>query len=155
MQWSLQQINLGGKTSGPKAVGDPFVSVFNGQEHFAYRAEGGAIWDAWYDPGSNHWNLQEINLGGNTGGALAQVGPSVGVYNNQQHFVYVSGPPNPFSGPEPAIRRPDRFGTPGTTETATGACRRSTSAAAPLVLKACTRPRSSPCRGSNKVRPFA
>lgn len=71
MTWSLQQVNLGGNTNGPKAVGDPFVSVYNGQQHVAYRAEDGAIWDAWFDPGGNSWNLQKINLGGDTDGVLA------------------------------------------------------------------------------------
>jgi hypothetical protein len=87
MRWNLQKINLGGKTTCPAAVGDPFVSVYDGQQHIAYRGSGGAIWDAWYLNGG--WNRQQINLGGNTTGKAATRAPFVGVYGNQQRFVYV------------------------------------------------------------------
>ena len=64
--WHLQQINLGGMTRGPAAVGDLFVSVYNDQQHFTYRDQGGNLQDAWY--GTNGWHLQQINLGGMTKG---------------------------------------------------------------------------------------
>jgi hypothetical protein len=89
MTWNLQQINAGGNTQGPKAVADPFVSVFNDQQHVGYRDAQGTIWDAWYDHGTNEWNLQQINAGGNTTGPAASAGPCIGVFNNQQHFAYV------------------------------------------------------------------
>jgi hypothetical protein len=88
MTWNLQKINMGGNTNAPQAVDDPFVSVYNGQQHVAYRDQGGVIWDVWWDGAS--WRPQQINLGGQTSGVAATVGPSVGVYNQQQHFCYVA-----------------------------------------------------------------
>ena len=89
--WKLQQINLtGGQTpDGPPAVGGPFVSTYNNQQHFAYVDSSGTIWDSWWD--GNGWNLQQINgAGGQTpDGPPAVGGPFVSVYNNQQHFAYV------------------------------------------------------------------
>jgi CubicO group peptidase (beta-lactamase class C family) len=86
--WSLQQINAGARTKGPAAVGDPFVSVFGEQQHFVYLAAAGAIEDAWYDSGTNSWNLQQINLGGVSAGGAAAGDPFVSVFGEQQHFVY-------------------------------------------------------------------
>jgi hypothetical protein len=89
-KWNLQQINSGGKTTGPAAVpgGGPFVSPFNDQQHFAYLDSAGTIWDAFWN--SDSWNLQKINMGGKTAGPAAAPGggPFVCVYKQQQHFAY-------------------------------------------------------------------
>ena len=100
--WNLQQINLGGKTDAPQAVGDPFVSVFFAaqqvlQQHIAYRDNAGAIWDCFYDSQSDGWTKQQINLGGITHGPAAVTDPFVWVYSaadgsTQQHFTYLPGP---------------------------------------------------------------
>lgn len=87
-KWNLERINLSGKTRGPAAAGDPFVSVFGEQQHFVYRDSNGTIQDAWYDSGGNRWGLQQINLGGLTTGPAAGGDPQVSVYGTQQHFVY-------------------------------------------------------------------
>ena len=87
-RWSLQQINAGGLTTGPAAVGGPFVCDFNQQQHFAYRDGAGVVWDSWYDGPNNKWNLQQINAGGLTPGPGAIAGPFVWVYGQQQHFSY-------------------------------------------------------------------
>ena len=42
------------------------MSVYNDQQHFTYRDQGGNLQDAWY--GTNGWHLQQINLGGMTRG---------------------------------------------------------------------------------------
>ncbi|MGB8899950.1 MAG: hypothetical protein WCC90_12295 [Methylocella sp.] len=57
MSWKLQKINNGGNTSGPAAVQVPFASLYKSQQHVAYRDSAGNIWDSWYDPSSNNWNL--------------------------------------------------------------------------------------------------
>ena len=64
--WKIQQINrAGGQTpSAPPAVGGPFVSVYNNQQHFAYPDSFGTIWDSWWDGDNAIWNLQQINTGG-------------------------------------------------------------------------------------------
>ena len=85
--WSLQQINMSGVTSGAAAVGDPFVTVFGDQQHFVYRDSTGTLQDVWYDSGGNTWSLQQINLGGVTKGPAAGGDPCVSVFG-QQHFVY-------------------------------------------------------------------
>lgn len=54
--WNLQQINLGGRTTGPAAVGRIFVWVWPleassnqvTQQHYTYRDATGAIWDAFW-----------------------------------------------------------------------------------------------------------
>ena len=91
--WNLQQINLGGETSGPATVGDPssFVSAFvyyANQSHILYRDAAGKVWDSWYD--SPHWNLQQINLGGMTPGPAAVGDPSSFIYadESQSHVLY-------------------------------------------------------------------
>ncbi len=94
MSWNLQKINNGGNTSGPATVQIPFVSIYNGQQHIGYRDNSGNIWDLWYDPHSNKWNLQRINNGGNTTGPIAVEGPFIGVYRNQQHFAYIDNAGN-------------------------------------------------------------
>ena len=96
--WHTQQINNGalsglGKTPGPPALGGLFVSVYNNQQHFVYLAEGGTLVDAWY--GTGGWNLQQINNGGNLLGGVTDGPPAVGglfvsVYNDQQHFAYLT-----------------------------------------------------------------
>jgi hypothetical protein len=88
---NLHQITIGGVTNGPPAIAPPFVGVFRDQQHFSYRDDSGRIWDAWFNPTNNGWNLQQLNLGGRTNGPSAVGGPCVGPYNNQQHFAYVDG----------------------------------------------------------------
>ena len=69
-QWHLAQLNCGAAsacgstnsdamTDGPPAVAGPFVDTFGSQQHFAYLAQNGAIWDAFYGNNGNH--LQLIN----------------------------------------------------------------------------------------------
>jgi hypothetical protein len=55
--WYLQQINLGGKTSGPAAAGNPFVSVYGNQLHYVYRDGSGYMWDVVYN--GSVWYLQQ------------------------------------------------------------------------------------------------
>ena len=100
--WSLQQINLGGRTQGPAAVSGPFIwtwnpslygSEFDDEQHFAYVDANGRIWDSWYDAPSNNWSLQQLNLGGRTNGPAAAGGLAVGVFfdaqqANQWHVAY-------------------------------------------------------------------
>jgi hypothetical protein len=96
--WNLQKINNGGNTIGPSSGGylAPFVSVFNQQQHFAYRDLKGVVWDAWFNGPADSWNLQKINSGGNTAGPGASdccdldssYFPFVSVFNEQQHFTY-------------------------------------------------------------------
>jgi hypothetical protein len=92
MSWTLQTINNGGNTSGPAAVQVPFASLYNSQQHVAYRDSAGNI--SWYDPSRNNWNLQKINNGGNTAGPSAFEGPFVGVLHSQQHFTYIDNAGN-------------------------------------------------------------
>ena len=94
--WTLQNVNSApvgnGKTNGPPAVGDPFVSVFGEQQHFVYRGDNGVIWDAWYNGANGAWNLQNVNStpggSGKTNGPPAVGDPFVSVFEEQQHFVY-------------------------------------------------------------------
>ena len=86
--WNLQQINLGGVTSGPAALSDPAPFIYNNQSHVLYRDAAAKIWDSWYDGGTGHWNLQQINLGGVTGGPGAVGDPASLIYNNQSHVLY-------------------------------------------------------------------
>jgi len=90
MSWHLQQVNLsGGITNGPATVSNPFVSVYNGQQHVGYRDSAGNVWDSFYRPDTNAWNLQKINNGGCTQGPAAVAGPFMGVFHDQQHFAYL------------------------------------------------------------------
>ena len=88
--WNLQQLNLGGKTNGPAAApgGGPNISVYHGQQHFAYQDSAGTIWDAFWNGSS--WHVQQLNLGGKTNGPAAAPGgaPFGSVYHDQQHFAY-------------------------------------------------------------------
>jgi hypothetical protein len=93
--WPTQKINLGGNTNAPQALFDPFVSVYwinsGFQQHVAYQGPNGSVWDALFDPNQDSWRAQQINLGGMTNGPAATRGLSVGVFNQQQHFLYLSG----------------------------------------------------------------
>jgi hypothetical protein len=89
MAWNNQKINSGGLTNGPQTVTNPYVSVYNGQQHVGYRDTSGNIWDSFYRPDTGKWNLQQINNGGATKGPVATAGPFIGVYQNQQHFAYL------------------------------------------------------------------
>jgi len=95
-KWKLQKINSGGVTDGPPAVSGPFVDTYSeaNQQHFAYLAANGEIWDAYYCPdcSGNKWKLQKINSGGVTNGPPAASAPFVNVYSghNQQHFAYLA-----------------------------------------------------------------
>jgi hypothetical protein len=95
MGWNLQQVNSsGGITNGPATVGNPFVSVYNGQQHVGYRDASGTIWDSFYRPDTEKWSLQQINNGGVTKGPVAVLGPFIGVYHDQQHFAYLDSAGN-------------------------------------------------------------
>jgi len=91
--WNLQQINNkqinnGARTAGPPA--DRWVSVcaFGDQLHFAYTDVDGTVHDCWVD-GTGNWNLQQINLGGRTGGPSAAGRVSVCAFDDLLHFAYV------------------------------------------------------------------
>jgi hypothetical protein len=89
-RWNRQQINgAGGVTSGPPAVGDPFIwAPAPGQQHVTYQVAGGVIYDSWYAAG--RWNLRQINgPGGVTSGPPAAGDPFVSVFGDQQHIGYL------------------------------------------------------------------
>jgi hypothetical protein len=91
-QWKLQKINDGGNTSGPKAMlgNQPFIWVNPAtQQHFTYRGQDSAVYDAFWDANSSSWHLQKINAGGNTTGPLASSAPFACAFNGQQHIGYV------------------------------------------------------------------
>jgi hypothetical protein len=81
---------------GPAAAVQPlFVSDYHDQQHFAYLAANGEVWDAYSCPDCDDapWRLQQINgAGGLTSGPLALSGPSVDVFStaDQQHFAYLA-----------------------------------------------------------------
>jgi hypothetical protein len=65
--WHLQQLTGNTPTSpgefivknaGPAAAGDVFASVYNNQQHFAYRDDKNNIQDVWY--GTDGWHLQQL-----------------------------------------------------------------------------------------------
>jgi hypothetical protein len=73
------------------------------QQHFAYKAKDGGIWDAFYCPqcSGDKWRLQQLNCGKNstcanrnpdavTDGPAAAAASFVNVYSghDQQHFAY-------------------------------------------------------------------
>jgi hypothetical protein len=99
-QWNLQQLNLGGRTTGPAAVAGPCIGKYNNQQHFAYVDGQGMLWDSWYDGDRNRWNLQQLNMGGLTDGPAAHpgfpgkdLGPVsiwVDPSGSQQHFAYLA-----------------------------------------------------------------
>jgi hypothetical protein len=87
MSGILQNISV--LSHGPHAAADPCVSLYHGQQHIAYRDKDGLIWDSWYD-GESQWRLQRINgVDGTTNGPAAVAGPFIGVFHDQQHFVYL------------------------------------------------------------------
>jgi hypothetical protein len=109
--WQLQNINTitdHGVTNGPPAISPPFVDTYvpppftdpdRTQQHFAYLAANGDIWDSFYCPGcSTKWQLQKINNDGVTKGAGMTKGPpalsapfvNTWVERNQQHFAYLA-----------------------------------------------------------------
>ena len=62
--------------------GNTFVNTYfwHNQQHFAYLAANGDIWDAYYCggcSGDNKWRLQKINNGGVTNGPPAASAPFV------------------------------------------------------------------------------
>jgi hypothetical protein len=87
----------------PPPLADLYVSVYNGQQHFAYRDADGNIQDIWFD--GNEWNLQQLNnangaskagVGLNsqpialpTATVVSSGGLFVSVYNDQQHFFFM------------------------------------------------------------------
>lgn len=77
---------LAAATNGPPAE-TVFVSVYQNQQHFAYRDHSGNVEDAFFD--GSTWHLQKINNGGVTGGPAASAGPFVSTYQNQQHFAWL------------------------------------------------------------------
>ena len=98
--WNLQKINLGGMTSGPAAATGPegfagmsiWVDHTGTQQHFTYLGADGAIYDPFWDSGTNSWHLQKINDGGNTTGPAAASAPFGCIYGasggQQQHIGY-------------------------------------------------------------------
>ncbi|MGB8901382.1 MAG: hypothetical protein WCC90_20050, partial [Methylocella sp.] len=95
-KWRRQEINSCGATSGPPAAAGPFVDTYAeaDQQHFAYLAANGEIWDAFYCPGcsGDKWRIQKINNGGATTGPPTATAPFVNVFSghNQQHFAYLA-----------------------------------------------------------------
>jgi hypothetical protein len=93
-RWNLQQINLNGVTAGPAVSGNVAVALYNpctngdscpwgptqnAEMHIVYReaAGTGAIWDSWYSPMNQTWQLQNVTnlakLPRSTGALLATV----------------------------------------------------------------------------------
>ena len=114
--WRSQKINLGGVTNGPAAVTAPFVDVYleADQQHFAYLASNGEIWDAFWCQkcGSGQWKLQKINLRGSPNGPAATSRPSISEYligNRRTAFTISSTLPTPpraeMSGTPIIVRR--------------------------------------------------
>jgi len=85
--WQLQQINTGGQTTGPAAVGDATATVFGSQFHVLYRDSVGAIQDAFFGS-SGRWQLQKINLSGLTPGPAAVGDATAIVFGSQFHVLY-------------------------------------------------------------------
>jgi hypothetical protein len=109
--WSFKQLNIGGATDAPPAIfqigsmvsgflsGAPFISRYNDQMHVAYATNSGTVWDVWCTPFPKvpeKWNSQRIDRDGND--VLLATGPSIGVYQNQQHFCYIRGQSDDRSG---------------------------------------------------------
>lgn len=100
----LLQINGPGGVAPelPRTYSSPVVSAYlpsDGpfQYHFPFRAPDGTIWDVFSKPDPSEslptvqeWDYQRLNLGGNTDGPSAVMGPWVGTYSDQQHFVYLA-----------------------------------------------------------------
>ncbi len=90
---------------GPPAISGPFVDTYaeHDQQHFAYLAANGDIWDAFYCPGcsGDKWQFQKINDGGMTpNGPPAITAPFVNDYSghDQQHFAYLATNENGRNG---------------------------------------------------------
>jgi hypothetical protein len=72
----------------PAAVAGPFVNTYagHGQQHFAYRDDGGIIWDAFFSADDKHWHVQAINLDNNGPLAVTDVpgtaSPFVDTFSN-------------------------------------------------------------------------
>ena len=98
-KWNLQQINLGGRTSGPAAklgfagknLGPVsiWVDPSGSQQHFTYVGTDSAVYDAFWDSNSNTWKLQKLNAGGKTNAPLAESSPFGCAFHNQQHIAYL------------------------------------------------------------------
>ena len=84
------------------AVGNPFVSVFNNQQHFVFRNRDGTIWDSYFvralnldgsiDTTNSVWHSQAISTAGNpaVGDAFVSVFTMSDPFHfDQQHFVYL------------------------------------------------------------------
>ena len=78
------------------AVGTPFVSAFDNQQHFVFRNRDGTIWDSYFVPKrqigpivlkDGSWHTQPINTAGPP--AASDVFVSVFPAADQQHFVYL------------------------------------------------------------------
>jgi hypothetical protein len=94
---------MGGASNAPQAAerkapsdlsGDPFISAYNGQLHVAYGEMDSTVWDVWCSPFPrmpSQWNPQRIDKDSNPEKIPVQAGPSIGVYQNQQHFCYIRG----------------------------------------------------------------
>ena len=78
--WNLQQLNGGGLTNGPAAVGNPDVAVYGSQFHACYRDDGGLIRDAWY-------NGQNCNVPGYPDQALMLTGHFAGEMAGRPEFL--------------------------------------------------------------------
>jgi hypothetical protein len=115
-RWRLHQLNgAGGLTTGPPAAARPFASVFGrpappsqpvppsqsapppravpspqAGQHVGYRDRAGIVYDAWFDPLTGSWRLQQVTgADGLTPGPAASGGPFVWtVGTSQQHFTY-------------------------------------------------------------------
>jgi hypothetical protein len=111
--WSFKQLNIAVTPHAPAAAmgtssiflqpGTPFVSQYNGQMHVAYATDSGMVWDIWCTPFPSvpaQWNQQRIDQDGSQ--MQLQTWPSVGVYQDQQHFCYVrsgtTSEPPPVNG---------------------------------------------------------
>jgi hypothetical protein len=90
-RWYRQQINSGGVTTGPVALGEPNSFIYDNQAHVLYRDNAGKIWDSFYNGVARTWNLQQINLGGVTTGSAAVGDPYSFIFNNQAHVLYRDG----------------------------------------------------------------
>ena len=72
--WHEQRVNMGSLTGAPPAVAGLFVNIFSGhdQQHFAYRAAKGEIWDVYYCRGcDNEPGMRNNSTAGQTATLLA------------------------------------------------------------------------------------
>jgi hypothetical protein len=114
--WSphYQRINNKGNTDAPPAYSKPFGCVFRptslissptnpGQQHIAYLAGDGSVWDAWFDGViGNPWKPQQLNNKQPNNNALTDAPVAIGgpcawtvpsepfsPYDHQLHFAYL------------------------------------------------------------------